>query len=63
MIVDTVATVAAINKALDHVRRISVGDQRWRMSIPAQESDSDIVITDALVRARKLILELDEGEA
>lgn len=45
-----------IAKARAHVCQIAAGDERWRMSIPAQpDYDSDLLIVDALDQAEKYI--------
>jgi hypothetical protein len=48
--------MAAIDKALRHVADICTGKERWTMRIPCQpDTDSDCVIADALMGAKKAL--------
>jgi hypothetical protein len=50
------AVMAAIDKALRHVADICTGKERWTMRIPCQpDTDSDCVIADALMGAKKAL--------
>ena len=56
--------LAAIDKAMKVVGELCTGEQRWRMSIPAEpESDPDLIIADALGKAHDLVAEAwEEGK-
>src|SRR3990167_4766118 len=50
------AVIAAIDKALQHVVDICTGKERWTMRVPCQpDTDSDCVIADALMEAKKAL--------
>lgn len=56
--------LAAIDRAADMVDALCMGKRRWLMSVPVQDDDPDIVISDALRLARAaLATEREAGHA
>ncbi len=44
-----------IERAMQHVGDLCAGRKTWRMCVPVQADDSDVLITGALRRAREEI--------
>jgi len=58
------AVIAAIDKALQHVADLCTRKARWTMSVPVNEAeDSDCVIADALMGAKKALLSAIPSDA
>lgn len=53
------AALDAIEKAEKHVHDLCDGSKKWTMRVPVDpDRDSDIIICDALAKARKIIAAL-----
>lgn len=54
--------LARIEVARQHCYDINAGRKKWRMSVPAQDDDSDILLDDVLDACAKRITELLAAE-
>ena len=46
---------ASIDRALNLVYALCSGEARWVMSVPVNENDPDVILTDTLIEARELV--------
>lgn len=58
--IDPKALEAELNAAIDLVGDLCAGRKQWRMCIPVQPSDPDVVLSTALRRARTFIAQAEE---
>jgi hypothetical protein len=61
---DLNAVKARVDKAHAHIGDLCTGRSRWKMTIPVNpERDSDLILTEALVDAERLMAEVNQLRA